>query len=89
MRIIGGYMILKRKLYSKLLKWKEETKGSKVILIEGARCIGKSTICEEFTKNEYENYILIDFAKKDREVENYFESYLLNFPSRYFQIKPE
>lgn len=59
-------MILKRKTYSKLLEWKEEAKGSKAILIEGARRIGKSTICEEFAKNEYDNYILIDFAKKIR-----------------------
>lgn len=42
----------------------------------GARRIGKSTICEEFGKNEYERYLLIDFAKKDKEVERYFERYL-------------
>lgn len=29
-------MILKRKIYSKLLEWKEDAKGSKAILIEGA-----------------------------------------------------
>ena len=40
-------MILKRKIYSKLLEWKEDAKGSKAILIEGARRIGKSTICEK------------------------------------------
>ena len=48
----------------------------KALLIEGARRIGKSTICEEFGKNEYESYLLIDFAKKDKEVEMYFERYL-------------
>lgn len=69
-------MILKRKIYKKLCAWKEETNGSKAMLIEGARRIGKSTICEEFAKNEYDSYILIDFAKKDREVEEYFEKYL-------------
>ena len=50
--------------------------GKKALLIEGARRIGKSNICEEFGKNEYESYILIDFAKKDKEVEEYFEKYL-------------
>ncbi len=30
--------------------------------MEGARRIGKSTICEEFAKNEYKSYILINFA---------------------------
>lgn len=38
--------------------------------------MGKSSICEEFGKNEYESYLLIDFAKKDKEVEMYFERYL-------------
>ncbi len=41
-------------------------RGKKALLIEGARRIGKSTICEEFGKNEYESYLLIDFAKKIR-----------------------
>ena len=69
-------MILKRKIYKKLLEWKNECQGKKALLIEGARRIGKSTICEEFGKNEYESYLLIDFAKKDKEVERYFERYL-------------
>ena len=69
-------MVLKRKIYSKLLEWKEESAGTKAIMVEGARRIGKSTIVEEFAKNEYESYILIDFAKKNKTVENYFEQYL-------------
>ncbi len=32
--------------------------GEKALLIEGARRIGKSTIWEEFGKNEYESYII-------------------------------
>lgn len=69
-------MILRRKVYDKLSQWKNESNGRKAILIEGARRIGKSTIAEEFAKNEYESYILIDFAKKDNEVESYFNKYL-------------
>ncbi len=69
-------MVLKRKIYKKLLEWKNECQGKKALLIEGARRIGKSTICEEFGKKEYESYIIIDFAKKDKEVEEYFERYL-------------
>ena len=69
-------MILKRKIYAKLLEWKEESAGTKAIMVEGARRIGKSTIVEEFAKNEYESYILIDFAKKNKTVESYFEQYL-------------
>ena len=43
-------MILKRKIYSKLLNWKNECQGTKAIMVEGARRIGKSTIVEEFAK---------------------------------------
>ena len=53
MRIIeweDKVMILKRKIYKKLLEWKKECQGKKALLIEGARRIGKSTICEEFGK---------------------------------------
>ena len=80
-------MVLKRKIYSKLLEWKEEANGSKAILIEGARRIGKSTICEEFAKNEYDNYILIDFAKKDKEVEQYFASYLNDLDTFFMMLQ--
>ena len=45
--------IFKRKIYDRLLQWKHEEKGHTAILIEGARRIGKSTIAEEFAKNEY------------------------------------
>jgi len=69
-------MILKRKIYSKLLEWKNGCGGTKAIMLEGARRIGKSTIVEEFAKKEYESYILIDFAKKDKVVEEYFNQYL-------------
>ena len=69
-------MILKRKIYDKLLDWKTKSKGKKAILIEGARRIGKSTVCEEFGKNEYKSYIIIDFAKETEEVKEYFASYL-------------
>ena len=69
-------MILNRKIYRKLLDWKNECHGTKAIMVEGARRIGKSTIVEEFAKQEYESYILIDFAKKDKVVEEYFNQYL-------------
>ena len=56
--------MFKRKIYSQLLDWKKTSKGKTALLIEGPRRVGKSTIVEEFAKNEYESYILIDFYKK-------------------------
>ena len=66
--------MFKRKIYNKLLDWKNNSKGTKALLIEGARRIGKSTLVEEFGKNEYKSYILIDFNKVSRVVIEAFEN---------------
>lgn len=65
--------MFKRKIYNKMLEWKRDSDGRTALLIEGARRIGKSTVVEEFAKNEYESYILIDFAKASKEVKSLFE----------------
>ena len=64
--------IFKRKLYETMLKWKSERNGSTALLIKGARRVGKSTLAEEFAKNEYESYILIDFVECKPEVKDLF-----------------
>ena len=69
-------MIFKRKIYDKFLSWKKESNGKKALLIEGARRIGKSTVVEEFAKQEYKSYILIDFAKASEDVKSYFHLHL-------------
>ena len=66
-------MTFKRKIYDKFLEWKKNSDGKTALLVEGARRIGKSTIVEEFAKNEYESYILIDFTKVSKEVLNLFD----------------
>ena len=56
-------MYFKRKAYDKLLEWKNLYSDKYAVLLEGARRVGKSTIAENFAKNEYKSYILIDFSK--------------------------
>lgn len=82
-------MVLKRKAYAKLLAWKNECSGSRAILVEGARRIGKSTIVEEFAKNEYKSYILIDFAKVSDTVINAFEKHKNNFDELFMILSLE
>lgn len=65
--------IFKRKLYDKMLQWKQERDGSTALLIKGARRVGKSTLAEEFARKEYESYILIDFTEAAQEVKDLFE----------------
>ena len=69
-------MIFRRKIYDKLLQWKEKSADEKALMIEGARRIGKSTIVEEFGKNEYKSYLLIDFNDVSQVVKDAFERYL-------------
>lgn len=66
-------IIFRRKLYKRLLDWKNTSDGKTAALIEGARRVGKSTLVEEFAKNEYDSHILIDFSKASKEVRNLFE----------------
>lgn len=82
-------MVLRRKSYDKLLSWKNECNGSRAILVEGARRIGKSTIVEEFAKNEYKSYILIDFANVSDNVINAFENHKNNFDELFMIISLE
>lgn len=65
--------IFERKLYNKMLEWKSDSDGRTALLIKGARCVGKSTIVEEFARKEYECYILIDFSVASKEVFDLFK----------------
>lgn len=67
-------MVFKRKLYDKMLAWKQERRGDSALLIKGARRVGKSTLVEEFAKNEYDSYVLIDFAQNSSEIDELFEN---------------
>ena len=72
--------IFKRKVYDRLLRWKEERGGRTAVLLQGARRVGKSTIVEEFAKREYRSYILIDFNRAPAEVLALFDDLTdLNF----------
>jgi predicted AAA+ superfamily ATPase len=82
-------MILKRKIYSKLLEWKEETKGKRALLIEGARRIGKSTIVSLFGKSEYKSFILIDFNDVSKIIMDTFNNNLLDLDTFYMIIQAE
>jgi len=78
--------IFKRKLYDRLLEWKRVQNGKSAILIEGARRVGKSTLVEQFAKNEYESYILIDFNEASDEVKSLFNN-LMNKDFIFLQLQ--
>lgn len=65
--------MFKRKIYDRLVEWKQESNGKTALLIEGARRVGKSTVAEEFAKKEYKSYIIIDFSVASKAVRELFE----------------
>ena len=65
--------IFKRKLYDKLLDWKNNRGGKTAVMIEGARRVGKSTLAKQFAKKEYESYVLIDFSIASKEIMELFD----------------
>lgn len=66
-------MYFKRKIYDKMLEWKENYAGFYALLIEGARRVGKSTVVERFARKEYKSYIFIDFANVSPDVISSFD----------------
>ena len=84
---------LRRKIYTELLKWKEEEAGRTALLVDGARRVGKSYIVENFAKQEYKSYIIIDFNRVNQEVTDLFENYLNDldlffmYLSNYYNVK--
>lgn len=66
-------MLIKREIYHKILNWKKQCNGEKALLIEGARRTGKSTIVEQFAKNEYKSYIFVDFSKASKRIKDCFD----------------
>lgn len=66
--------MFKRKIYDKMKKWKEESDGMSALLIEGAGRIGKSTVVTEFAKNEYKEFLLIDFSICEEAIKTNFDN---------------
>ncbi len=70
----------KRKIYDRILDWKENRSDRYALLIKGARRVGKSTIVEQFGKNEFKSYVMIDFAHTSKEIIELFDDmYDLDF----------
>lgn len=70
----------KRKIYDRILDWKENISDRYALLIKGARRVGKSTIVEQFGKNEFKSYVMIDFAHTSKEIIELFDDmYDLDF----------
>lgn len=66
--------VFRRKIYSRMLEWKE-CNGGCALMIEGARRVGKTTVVREFVNREYRSHIIIDFSARDKGIEELFHSF--------------
>lgn len=82
-------MMFRRKIYDKLLHWKDTAAGEKALLVEGARRIGKSTIVREFAKREYKSFLFIDFNDASPVVKEAFDSYLNDLDTFFMILSTE
>lgn len=53
---------MKRKIYDDILRWKKD-KRNKCLTIQGQRQVGKTFIVEQFARENYDNFIEIDFTR--------------------------
>jgi predicted AAA+ superfamily ATPase len=71
---------MKRKIYNDLLAWKDRSKGASALMIDGARRVGKSFLCQQFAESEYKSHIIIDFGNAPKDILDLFanDSYNLD-----------
>jgi predicted AAA+ superfamily ATPase len=67
---------MRRKIYDELIQWKRQSAGSTALLIDGARRVGKSYITEQFARDEYKSYLMIDFNRASDDVRSLFDNLL-------------
>ena len=79
-------MVFRRKIYDKLLSWKQSEHSRSALLINGARWVGKSFIVEEFAKREYRNYVPLDFTRVDGNIKKVFDEDLGNLDTFFYKL---
>lgn len=81
--------MLERKIMDKLLEWKNK-KEKMCLVIKGARQVGKTFIIDKFARENYKNYVYINFIEKpsykdifegDLDVETIIKQITVNIPN--------
>ena len=79
--------MFKRRAYNKLLSWKRESQGSRAMLIEGARRVGKSTLARAFAENEYAAHLIVDFSEASEDLKSLFMDYRSDLDSFFMYLQ--
>ena len=60
---------MRRKIYNKLLEWKNNDENKKPLMVLGVRLCGKTYVIKDFCKNEFENVCVINLLERDDIIE--------------------
>ena len=80
-------IIIKRKLYEDMLKWKNEYAPKYALFIKGARRVGKTTIAEQLGRNEYKSFVTVNFQSANDTIKDLFVNSLLDLDYLYSVIQ--
>ena len=69
---------MRRKIYDKLVVWKNKN-DRKPLIVNGARQVGKSYILQEFGKQEFENFLIVNL-ETDKALARKFEEEITPMP---------
>ena len=75
---------MKRKIYSKLIEWKNK-KTHKPLIVIGARQVGKTYTIEEFCKNEFKNFVTFNLFENNEIIELFKNNW--NSEDKYIALK--
>ena len=77
----------KRKVYDKMLWWKENKAPEYALFLKGARRVGKSTLANKLGREEYKSYIEIRFDKAPNEIKDLFVNSLEDLDGMFNKIQ--
>lgn len=76
---------MRRKIYNKLLEWKNNDQNKKPLMVLGVRQCGKTYVIKDFCKNEFENVCVINLLERDDIIELFGRS--INSEEKYNILK--
>ena len=79
--------MFKRKVYQKMIEWKQEYAPNYALFLKGARRVGKSTLAQKLGTEEYKSYIEIRFDKAPDEIKDLFVNSLEDLDSMFNKIQ--
>jgi len=77
----------KRKIYKKMIEWKEKRAPHYALFLKGPRRVGKSTLANKLGREEYKSYIEIRFDKASKEIKDLFVDSLEDLDDMFEKIQ--